>query len=283
MGERGSLLLSLDTVLAMVLVLGFAMLTFTYVQDNANGDAFFSRFYAADLSTSADLVNAGAGDVILRYDNIKKDSKLSFWLTSTSIRVGTTPVQQLQIPPDTAAVGYYGNPGGNPKNFEGDTFILNPQYLVLRKIGSSFAVNEAEKALTTCTAVTQRQVEFKDARVFLQAPEEISKSFKDSIKESGITVAESQTDATIVITIEKKIGAKNELAFAPASEEARSLYCNFEQQLAALTITQFDANEPGQTQGTFQAAITITAVDSQKPTDEQIGRALAHALAVHFR
>jgi hypothetical protein len=258
-----------EVVISLVLLGLFAIATFTYISSHANGAKYFSKFYANDIATAAEVVNAGYGDVLLRYDNLKPGLKLAFTLSNGKVSVGE--------PAAIEATTYY----GQAKRFDGDGTIINPTYLVLRKAGG-FSITDAEKVLKTC-GTAQRKIPLEEAVVYVNAQKDIKDAFAKSLQGTSITITEEQSKATLQFTIEKRSGQKNVLAFSPTSDDGKIFTCNFVQQLGALSTIDFATSEPVVTAGPFAVGITITVGTDATLSGEQIGEALAHALAVYYR
>src|SRR4051812_40729012 len=87
-GRRGSTSMMYEVIMSLLLVALFAAASFSFITRNANGEQYFSKFYSTDLATSADIVNAGYGDVVLRYDNIRPGLDLRFWNENGRVRIG---------------------------------------------------------------------------------------------------------------------------------------------------------------------------------------------------
>lgn len=87
-GRRGTLLVSYETLMALVLIGLFAYASLNYISAKANGELYFSKFYSKDLSTSAEIASAGAGNVNLRYDNLKDNLELRYSFSEGTVTVG---------------------------------------------------------------------------------------------------------------------------------------------------------------------------------------------------
>jgi hypothetical protein len=109
----------------------------------------------------------------------------------------------------------------------------------------------------------------------------VKSAFKLAIDGTPITMADSAAGASVQLDVLKANGAQNQILFAATNPEGASLDCYFVQQLAAVSPLQFDANTPLQQGSAFSAGIMITT--NGVLTDEQVGKALAHALVVYAR
>ena len=268
LGRRGTTNIMYEIIISLVMLGLFTATVWLYIAGHANGEAYIARFYAADLTTSAEVVNAGYGDVLLRYDNVKQNMQHTFWLQNGRIDVGKTGGTSL-------ATGYY----GKATRFDGDSEIISPNYLVLRKAGG-FSINNAEKFNVACPTVADKKVPLEKVSLYIDN-DDARKAAAVSL--ASITVTDQSDKANIRVTVKRQSGTENKIEFGPTSPDGASLACLFLQQLGSLSTIPFTANTPAQSAGDFALAITITTRQDVKLTDEQVGQAIGHALAVFYK
>jgi hypothetical protein len=260
--RRGATTMTYEVIISLILLALFTVATFGYITAKADGSTYFSRFYSADLATSADIVNSGAGNVILRYDNLKNNVDLTYQFSDGIITV--MPAGK----PTVAVKQFYGKSG----NYQGIKEINAPSYLVLRKINKGFAISDVEQVITACPAAPKTPSP-ENARISIQASQGITSAFAESLKNTPLTV--TGQNPNIIIEVSRTAGTSNAVRIAPTNVQGKAVSCHFIQQLAALSLLSYSINEP-QSAPAFSLKITITTADTI--SDEQIGRALALAL-----
>jgi hypothetical protein len=255
-----------DAIISLIMLALFVGAVFTYINANTDGTMYFSRFFASDLASGAEVAAAGYGDVVLRYDNLKPTLPLTFWFTNGRVAVG----KESEI-----GTAYY----GKAKSFKEAT-IITPTYISLRKIDGTLAFGSADVARATCPAAAV--LPMNETAVYLDASEETRRAFTAALRDLPIEIAQSEREADLLLKVRKSSGAENRVIFSPTDERGQRFDCLFLQQLSALTPLQLAADEPrngGSTMGVIEINITTNDV----LTDEQAGKALAHALVVYFR
>jgi hypothetical protein len=270
-GRRATVSMMYDVIITLVLLALCAMAMFSYISGNADGRGYFARFYAVDLASSADVVSAGYGDVSLRYDNLKPNLKLSFRNDDHSVSVAMQEADKTPL-----ATAYYGK-----AVFEGQEKIDNPSFIILRKVEGVLSITDADKTLRACPWIVEKQVPIAGAVVHLEASDQIKEAFARTLP--SITTTEDAAEANILLAAELRTDLANTVKFSRTSKDGAAVACNFVQQLGALTPALFDATDPEVVSGPMRLAITITAKQDAKLTEEQVGKALAHALAVYYR
>jgi hypothetical protein len=279
-GRRGQLNWLLE-VLGMLLVLAlFAYLATSYINAKANGDAYFSRFHAEDISTTADAVLASQGDVVLRYDNIKHDNRLSFWLDNGRVAVAKAgDVSAVtREPPSGAAQRSY----GRASTYAGEYFIMAPTYLVLRKAGDTLGISTAETSLRSCASAPPT-VPREEVRVYVEGTKETRDAFASALKGTPFTVVDAPAQATIRLGAARASGTANAVQCAPTSQEGASFCCMAAEQLGTITAVPFAYEPPAIGGQEFAVQLTVTTTQGTTLTNGQVGKALAYALAVHYK
>lgn len=281
--RRGSVNWQFEILISLVLLAVFAYASYTFIAVNADGSSFFGRYYAADLATSSEIVNAAYGDVLLRYDNIRHDLDLGFWPSNGRIAVGKPMLGQE---PADAAVGAYGRadryPVGKP--------IIDPSYLVLRKVGASFGITGIETTLESCPTVATRAVPLKDAAVHLSFAGSMTQAdasraaqaFREVLKGSNISIADDPPDATITIRVTTSAGPSNAIMIRPAGADAISIACDYAQQLGTLALVDFMRQVPPPAGNDFVADITVVTTSDVLLRPEQLGQAAAYAIVRYY-
>jgi hypothetical protein len=295
-GRKGSLPLVYEIVVSLLLLGLFAGVVYLYIAGNANGASFWSKVYAQDLSTSAELALAGNGDVSLRYDNLKTTLNLGFWLTNGKVAVAKLPQAATAFEittsgvrsetaldigePPGAAKGHYGLAQEYPR----PGLLQNPSYLALRKIGTAFSIMPADLVDFACPAATP-PVAKENARVQL----EVKGSYTDEqktqmldalravLKDTPLQVVEK--DGTIPITITRQQGQKLAVSFAPSGPAGARLSCLFLEKLQTITNSPFEGAAPSPSGASFGLDATITLTSNDQITPDYIGKAIGLALA----
>jgi hypothetical protein len=284
-GRKADLSVQGDLLLSLIILGIFVVFVFPYISEHANGEAYFSKFYSVDLATSAELVNAGYGDVILRYDNLKQNLDLTFWFDNGLVVIskieekGNHEIWSYTPPPN--AIGqYYGLAKQYPS---GLTVISRPVFLVLRKADENFAITEEETVLKACPGV-EPVVAREDANVYLEATgpgaEQIEAQFERAVAGLNMRTADKES-ANIHIKIERRNGATNSIEIYPTSIDGKAYSCLFAKRLHAITLIDFTTNEPS-IRGT-SLAVDMTITTASTITEEQIAQGLANALAVYYK
>jgi len=284
-GRRGAVGWMYEVLISLVLLALFAITVFLYIDANASGASYWSKFYAADLGTTADLVNAGYGDVLLRYDNLKPNLELAFWATTNGLvavdksplsrttydatgkRVKQTTTADYALPL-TAAKQYY----GLATPFRGN-LLINPTYIALRKVDGTFALTEAELVMGTCPIVEPSPT-LQDATVNLQAPENVRQAFADVLKDTQL-IQTTNDLATIKIHLALNGNEGDTIRYWGTNPTGARFACLFTQKLMTQTVREYTANEPSTITDDFTIRIELTSDAKQ----EDIGRSLAFALA----
>jgi hypothetical protein len=290
--KKGSIMSMFDTLLTLLFLGIFIAAVFPFIAKNANSDAYFSRFYAVDLGTGAELVNAGYGDVVLRYDNLKPNG-LTFWLDNGRVGVGkkpdgmlladAAPAYLLQIPPGTF-ISYY---GGAERYPAGPSVIEAPLFLVLRKNEGAFAITESETLLKDCPAF-RPIVKREDAVVHLEVDSpldgderQMRGTFYAALDTMGLKHTDEDDKANVRFKITKQAGNANKIEFGPTSVDGKAFGCLFVKRLEAITLVDYESEDPSRSAGTsLHASIIVTHKDPIR--NEQIAQALANALAVYY-
>ncbi|HIH23608.1 TPA: hypothetical protein HA251_01095 [Candidatus Woesearchaeota archaeon] len=276
-----------ETIITLALLGFFALAAYGFIATNANGEAFYARFYAMDVSSTAELVNAGAGDVVLRYDNIKPNLDISFWVDNGKIEVGRTTASGLQ--PSDARQVFYGLAIDYPT---GAIMLTRPEYLVLRKSGESFAITQAETVLASCPTMARKAVPISEAVVSInitKAPTgtyaaEAQQAFGDIL--SAVKVVQQDDTPNIIFDITVVTDQTNSVAFGPTSDHGAAFDCVFADQLKLISNIPFVADTPttvAGAPGVIRIPIAISAKNDVFLRPEQLGIALANSLAIYYR
>ena len=290
-GRRGVNTMLYEIIISLVLLGIFAAATFPYIYANANGEAYFSRFYATDIATTAELVNAGYGDVVIRYDNLKQTMDLSFVFDNGAVAVGkpaegmlladAVPKFFLQVPANFAVQRY-----GKAERFESIEPIQKPAFLTFRKTDEVFSIAESETQVKSCPVVDPI-VKREDAKVHLSVnsaidddEEQLRLLLQHELKQMNIPYEDDEKDATIRIKIDKHIGEKDTVVISPSSDDAKAYSCLFIQRLEAISLAKFEKNEPASFGSGMFVRIGITI--NSPVTNAQIAKAMANALAVYY-
>jgi hypothetical protein len=261
MGGRGSVGWMYETIISLVLIGLFTVTTMGFIEYNATGEIFFSRFYANDLSSTADLVAASYGDIVVRYDNIKPSLDLSFQNTPGKIRVYTGK--------DIGTSAYYGK-----MSYEGAFLLERPGYLVLRNIAGRMSMQDAQITTSKCGS---SKLLPEEVIITLKGPEQIVNSFRQTL--DG-TVFKFQDNGNIILNVERTQGVQNKIIFSASNDDGKSYACHILERFS-ISGLQFSGNEPG-TESRFALSMVITISSEEVLTDEQIGRTLALALVRQF-
>jgi hypothetical protein len=301
MVRRGQTSPIFDMLLSLIFIGFFAITVFYYVLANANGEEYFARFYTADLATSAEIVNAGYGDVVLRYDNLKPNLDLRFWFDNGKVGASMIPVTNdfaaavtslvdivpkffSQVPAGAAARTY----GIQTVYQSGPAVTDRPVFLVLRKSGDTFSISESETELRDCPRVGTKAVPQDAALIYLgvDSPakddeDAIRTLLKNSLSATTIKTTDERAKASIIIELKKQNGEKNEISVAPTSSDGQSLGCIFTKRVEAITSNDYEAPQIYVSGTAFELHITITTKD--KLTNEQIAQAIVTALAVYYK
>jgi hypothetical protein len=300
MVRRGQTNPIFDMLLSLIMIGFFAATMFYYILANANGEAYFAKFYSADIATSAEITNAGYGDVVLRYDNLKPSLDLRFWFDNGKVGASMIPATDFTaavteiidvVPkffsqlPEGGAARYYGK---QTVYQSGLAVVDRPVFLVLRKTGGTFSIAESETELRDCPRVSTKAVAQEKAIVYLGVDSPVTDDqdsmrtlLKNALAATVITTTEDKEDANIIIKIKKQNGDKNDISIAPTSTDGQSLACLFERRLKAITLTEYGSSEIHVSGTAFEVHITITTKDTL--TNEQITQALVNALAVYYK
>lgn len=276
-----------ETIITLALLGFFALAAYGFIATNANGEAFYARFYAMDMASTAELVNAGAGDVVLRYDNIKPNLDISFWVDNGRIGVGRTTLSGLQ--PSDARQVFYGLAIDYPT---GAIMLTRPAYLVLRKSRESFAITQAETVLASCPTMASKAVPISEAVVSInitKAPTstyaaEAQRAFGEIL--SAVKMAQQDEVPNVIFDITIVTGQANAIAFGPTSDHGAAFDCVFADQLRLISNIPFIADTPTVTAGvpsTMRIPIAITAKNDVFLRPEQLGITLANSLAIYYR
>ncbi len=286
--RKGSIPWMFEALFSLILLAIFAYGIFTYISTHASGEAYFSDVYSIDLATSTDLVNAGSGDVVLRYDYIKPDLDLGFLFSAGNILVGKPA---MGGPPVLGARRYYGIAKKYP--FASTAFI-HSKYLVLRKIGPNFAVTEDMTTLSSCNTVETPVVSAQSAKVFIDVKggsqsdsQKVRQAFSDTLKTISL-VDESLANVKIYITT--KTGDANTLDIDSTSPDGGAFACAFKAQLPASTLIPYITNGPSSatsttstTSNSMTVRMTITTSNKNNLTPDKLGRTIATAFAAYLR
>jgi hypothetical protein len=263
---RGDVSVSWDALIAALFFTLIGAMLIMYILSHTNSDLFFSRYHSVDVATSAQVVAAGNGDVVLRYGAIKPGSKLSYSLQNGRVGVGNG------VP---TATKFY----GQAPRYDGPAQLETPTFLALRFIGGSFSIDDAQSLRTLCPAAAHA-VAVDKAIVQLRATPATVAAFKDALKGTPIIVSDKAPTTIIVIT---RTAGDASLRFSPTNDEGRVYACHLARQFSALTAVPFSMEEPRSAGDKFVVDLTITTPADVTLTDEQVGKALAYALAVHYR
>jgi hypothetical protein len=265
----------------------FSYATISYINAHANSQAYFGEFYAADLASTNQLVRAGYGDVVLRYDNLRTNLDLMFWTDNGKVTVGAANEQRIQ--PTDAITRTYRPALSYPT---GAAVYHDPYYLVIRKHDGAMDLAEAETALKSCTMVETPSVGRKDAKIYASyTPEASNPLFLQTLKEElapfNIIVVEKEEDANIVVQLTVQTQPKDSIwgATLVGEKDAESLECLFRQQVQASTLIAF--TESFATDPKKDAAIEVRVLlrhDEKKSIDpKETAKSLAKALEVYLR
>lgn len=287
-GRRGIMSDMFEAIFSLILISMFGLFTFFFILAKANGESFYSKFYGVDISSTAELVNAGAGDVVLRYDNLKPNLDLGFWLDNGQVTVGKNTASNL--PPVDAVRYYYGIAADYPT---GAILLKRPLYLALRKNKDSFAITEAETLLQACVIPAKKAIEFNDVLLSIDVKKAPTATYAATIKSAfsstvpAIKTTEKPEDKpNVIIDITMVQGDKNTIVFQPTGADGEALSCVFKDQLGAVSVIKFEANTPTVQSGaqpTITMGMTITTTNKVYLKPEQVGIALANALAIYYR
>lgn len=281
MDGRGEVRLLLEVVIALALLGLFVAASYTFIYSHDLGNGYFSQFYATDLATSAELVNAPYGDVILRYDNLKPTA-LAFWLRNGRVAVGR-PLPDGTEPPGAEA-RFYGHAEDYPS---GPLTLHSPTYLSLRKVGGSFAISDVETLLRECPRPAivldpQRVVVSLALEGFTEDDAaDIRTVFAEALDGYGMALVPSPADANVRIGLVRIAGRPEEVTAAAQTEEDASFTCLLRTQLETLANTRYAGEDrpQGSAQGIVDVTISLTLSSESRITGRQIGTALALALA----
>lgn len=291
-GRRGATTFLNEVVLSIIFVAVFALAVVNYINANAKGEEYFARFYAADLGTSAELVNAGYGDVVLRYDNLKPNLELRFWLDNGKIGVSHLPEGTVgeaaaelidQIPrffllvPQGAAAQFYGLAS---TYIHGPVVLDQPVFLVLRKTDAGFIIDEAETEIRQCPLPNVKEVAKEQAVIHLaMADKAKAERISSYLAKQGLKVTSDPGAANIMITLHEQAGSPA-VSAKPTSIDGRSLACLIGRRLNAITLKEHAFTEPDLYGGEFTLEVTISG---DRLPEQTIGQAVAEALAVYLR
>jgi hypothetical protein len=277
-----------EVIFSLILLGLFAFGTFSYIASHTNGEEYFSKFYAADIASSADIVLAGAGDVVLRYDNLKPNLDITFWLSNGRVAAGKSTLSNAQ--PIEAAESFYGvAPAYYPS---AGSVLVRPLFLLLRKSGGTFAITEDGALLKTCPVVAKRVVEPSTALVLIDIKKSITAKDAEAIKTSFAktlpdikTTRNSDDKPNIVLSVTLVQGTQDTLSFAPTGPDGAAYACLFAQTLEQSTLIPFVSTGPAQTSGAASALnvdIMISSRGDASLQPDAVGRALAATLAAYF-
>ena len=275
-----------EVIISLILIALFAFTTFTYINANTDSNDFFSKVYAIDIATTADLVNAPYGDVVLRYDNLKTTLNLGFWLSEG--RIAISEATDTKTEPMSSNEEFF----GKPKQYVAEKeYYEKPVYFVLRKNNALFSISEAETTLKTCSFVESKSIKKTDAKVYLEIKNaiiegtsaEIKTVLSQALANVAIPTTDKKEDATITVTLELKNSDKNYITFMPTSEDGQSIACLYHAQLKTLTLIPFETNTPSRQGKGIVLTITLETAQDVTITNKQIGLALANAIAVYYR
>lgn len=284
-GRRGDVTMMYEIVISLLLIAFFTYATFTFIAANARGEGYFSRFYALDLGTTAEIVNAGYGDVVLRYDNLKPTLDLAFWFGDSIVAVErpSGPISEERyegLAPNMssfAARQHY----GKAESYAGATVAVNPVFLIFRKSDGVFAVMEGDATLKTCPLVSEKAVPAANAWIYLDADPAVVAEFKQQLASTKLVVTDKREGANIILSVKQENAAEDTIEFTSTSADGISFSCLFKQQLESATLARFAGDMPTQSGTAFQVGVTLRTRSPVR--NDQVAKALAKAMVVYYR
>jgi len=287
MKRRGSLMWMYEFVQSLIFIGLFIVVVFTYISSHADGSAFFSQFYAIDLATTAQTVNAGYGDVLLRYDNLKPTLNLRFWLENGVVIVAK-PTQTYTeglssknvLDSVTTTERYY----GFAKKYPIEKVLDAPRYIALRKFEDSFTILDSNEPLVACPIVTTEFLPLEEVSIKLEIEGSLTDAEKDVIRNAFTDVVGNKVadDGTIILQLTKETGDRTTVNTGATSEHGVRFACLFKHHLTQLTNLPLTTDLPTPTGSGFTVPLTITVGNLDTVRNEQIGQALGIALATYY-
>lgn len=281
-GRKGEESLILEVLISIAFFTLFGVTAFLYIASNANSEAFFAKVYATEVATMAELVNAPQGDVTLTYDNLREDLAYRFEMTAS--RIVVSPIREEGIGPSETR--FY----GMADEYVRESVLDDPSYLVLRKVGGSFGILDAQRSFGACTHPGTRLVPLHEASVWFTADglsdeelQEVEDELFRTLNEFKIPIASDEATATVLITLHVQSGSSDVLATQQTSEDGAAIACLFEQSLEALSLREFSGTQPPTSlQSRIELEMTLTIDNTGIFDPEYIGQGLGHALGRYY-
>ncbi len=304
-----------DAIFSLVILGLFAAGVFVYIENNATGAQYFSKFYATDLATSAQLANAAYGDVSLRYDNLKPELNLAFWFENGRVAVAKPPDSTTSVSAGASGIGLvkgtpapgggevdvaspalptvttvWGLPAtarqtyGKAQDYPQPAALLNPRFLALRKVGRSFSITPAEVVLDECPS-GQPLIPIKDVLVYAQVDgvsgieaDKAIGALRDALDQAKISWTRTEANATVVLRLTHRTGQIDEITAKPTSQEGVRYACLFNGWLSFLSLSHFSGADAPRSGSRFEVDLTVTTDTQTQLRPEHLGQALAYAL-----
>lgn len=278
----------IEVVIALLLTGLFIAAVWTYLGSSKLGDRYFMDFYAADIATSAQIAAAGNGDVNLRYDNLKQNLPLTFWLENG--RVAVDGLAETEIEPKSASIGTYGIV---PEYPTGPAMHRNPAYLGIRKVGESLSIADIEGATRTCPR--PRMLALEKGAITVHATvtgltdgerAQFATALKQGLDGLGIPLTEKAADANLQVTLTIDRATTPNLAADATTQDAARIACLFAEQLSSVTGTPFprpDATATASATPPIAITIAVTLADKRTVTPQQMATATTLTVARYLR
>ncbi|MDD9953863.1 MAG: hypothetical protein OXR66_06020 [Candidatus Woesearchaeota archaeon] len=317
----GSLTKQLHLILSLVFLGLFAFTIFSYINANAQGEHFYSKVYAIDIATSAEVVNAGYGDVLLRYDNLKPNLDLAFLFTNGKVSIvkplSSYLVNRMENPRAIGSIDDREVKRTREYNSETSFEVASPFFdtktiRIPSQLWESLATAHEyygvakeyplERAALTPHYLSLRKIDESfsitqadeaiatcpviiptEGTVGLAITGELTDEQNQKIKQAFVELSNQPLleNADIMIHVDINVDTRNEITAAPTNEHGQRYFCFFTRQLTTLTLLEF--NDPLPQQGEeFIIAIKLTLSNKDVIREEHIGHALAQALGRYY-
>lgn len=209
-------LLSLEVFVGLAFAVMMITFMFFYVNSRLNSDGYFQDFYSQDLALLATAVTAAPGNMVVTYDNFKKN-KISYEFEKGIVRaiIGDRALDEVEY------FGYFDS------LTVAKTTLEEPEFVSFARSNNQFQINEAAGLLATCSLDKRTRPVQPTVSGF--EVEELSRGMRETMDPAfGVSPSLKSENATIFFDVQK---SDKVIIEHSSDEETKYLACVLQGQL----------------------------------------------------
>ena len=274
MTYRRAIILSLETLLAIIVAVMVGAIMFAYVVQQTDATGYFQTFHSKDLSLLANTVAGAPGDLIVTYDNFKRGIPITYRVEQGRIVAAIGTVEQSR------PFGIYNRLSVRTSEHQ------SPRVLTFIKTGDEFIANEAAGFLEGCRlrekTISQTRVgissgPFREDNIILG----YQRATEIIVRDMTVYGKQNIGSADIIFRFMQEEAGQEEILiqYNPETPDTTYLACLLTRQLQAITVPEVRVEATSVQDN--EIFIIFRGIETVE--EELLGQAIGRSMGVYAR